>query len=516
MKEDMPMTFAQGNFGIAAARTAVVLAAFLFAGPSLALALEKDLTDANISNAVENCFFFDKAVPFDPIDVSCTDGIVTLTGTTNNILAKQRATRLAQTIKGVRAVVNRIEVKPSMDRTGVEIKSDVEAALLSDPATDLYEITVTADNKGHVTLSGEVESWQEKQLVKKVAMGVKGVTGITNNVDVHYKTDRSDYEIKPEIEEALEWDALVDHQLIDVKVKDGKVTLSGTVGSAAEKRQARWDAWVAGVTDVNDSGLKVRRWARDEDQRKNTYMAKPESEISQAVEDANLYDPRVKSFNVNPDVIGSMVTLRGTVDNLKAKRAAGENARNTVGVSRVYNRLKVRPAMAHTDEQIETAVQSTLLRDPYVDRYQIAVNVVDGMAYLTGTVDSYFEKAQAEDAASRVNGVVNVSNGLAVTDTHSPIVYDPYIYDWYVEDYDWYDYRPVNAVKTDKEIKTAIESELWWSPFVDSDEVAVEVEDGVAALFGTVDSWSERRAATHNALEGGAIRVDNDLVVAMR
>jgi osmotically-inducible protein OsmY len=516
MKEVPEMTTARGNFGVGVARTVVILAALLFAAPSLTLALEKDLTDTNICNAVENCFFFDKAVPFDPIDVSCTDGIVTLTGTTNNILAKRRATRLAQTIKGVRAVVNRMKVEPSMDRSGVEIKSDVEAALLSDSATDSYEITVMVDEQGHVTLSGTVESWQEKQLVEKVAMGVKGVSGITNNVDVDYKTDRSDYEIKPEIEEALEWDALVDHQLIDVEVRDGKVTLTGTVGSAAEKRQARWDAWVAGVTDVDDSGLKVRKWARDEDQRKTTYVAKEESEIRQAIEDANLYDPRVKSFNVNPDVIGSVVTLRGTVDNLKAKRATAENARNTVGVSRVNNRLKVRPAVARTVEQIETAVRSMLLRDPYVDRYQIAVNVVDGTAYLTGTVDSYFEKGQAEDAVSRVNGVVNVSNALAVTDTHSPIVYDPYIYDWYVEDYDWYDYRPVNAVKTDKEIKAAIESELWWSPFVDSDEVTVEVEDGVATLFGTVDSWSERRAATHNALEGGAIRVDNDLVVAMR
>jgi hypothetical protein len=147
MKEVPEMTTARGNFGVGVARTVVILAALLFAAPSLTLALEKDLTDTNICNAVENCFFFDKAVPFDPIDVSCTDGIVTLTGTTNNILAKRRATRLAQTIKGVRAVVNRMKVEPGMDRSGVEIKSDVEAALLSDSATDSYEITVMADEQ---------------------------------------------------------------------------------------------------------------------------------------------------------------------------------------------------------------------------------------------------------------------------------------------------------------------------------------------------------------------------------
>jgi osmotically-inducible protein OsmY len=304
--------------------------------------------------------------------------------------------------------------------------------------------------------------------------------------------------------------------LIDVEVDDGKVKLSGAVGSAAEKRQARWDAWVAGVTDVDSSALKIGKWARDEDRRKVTHVAKAEGEVRDAVNDANLYDPRVKSFNVIPSVTGNTVTLRGMVDNLKAKHAAAENARNTVGVASVVNRLKVRPVASRTDERIEDAVRATLARDPYVDRYEINVDVVDGTAYLSGVVDSYFEKAQAEDAASRVNGVVDVSNALAVTDTNWPILYDPYVYDWHVYDYGWYDYAPAYAVKPDKDIQASIESELWWSPFIDSDEVTVEVEDGVATLTGAVDSWSERRAATNNALEGGAIAVDNELIVALR
>jgi hypothetical protein len=36
----------------------------------------------------------------------------------------------------------------------------------------------------------------------------------------------------------------------------------------------------------------------------------------------------------------------------------------------------------------------------------------------------------------------------------------------------------------------------------------------VASLIGTVDTWDERRAATENAYEGGAILVDNDLLVS--
>jgi osmotically-inducible protein OsmY len=493
--------------------TLLAFAVVLVAQPSLTWGGSKNITDENICDAVDDCIFFDKATPFDGIDVACNEGIVTLTGTADNILAKQRATRLAETVKGVRSVVNRMTVRPSKGRSSTDIMRDVERALQTDPATDSYELTVLVTADGHVTLTGRADSWQEKKLAEKVAAGVNGVTKITNNVMVDYKLTRPDHEIKPEIEKVLEWDVLVDQELIDVSVKDGKVKLVGTVGSAAEKRRAHYDAWIAGVREVDDAELKVRDWARDKDQRTTARVVKSEKEIRDAVNDANLYDPRVKSFNVNPKVSGTEVTLTGKVDNLKAKHAAAANARNTVGVSRIVNRLKVRPRSELADEKVEQAVRNALLRDPYVDRFEITVNVVDGTAYLSGVVDSYFEKAQAEDAASRVNGVVDVSNALAVTKTNWPVIYDPYVYDWHIYDYGWYDYAPSYIAKTDREIKEDIEEELWWSPFVDANEVTVDVDNGEATLTGTVDSWSECRAAAENALEGGAIAVDNNLIV---
>jgi len=39
------------------------------------------------------------------------------------------------------------------------------------------------------------------------------------------------------------------------------------------------------------------------------------------------------------------------------------------------------------------------------------------------------------------------------------------------------------------------------------------VDDGTATLTGTVESWNEFWAAEENALEGGAVAVDNDLIV---
>jgi osmotically-inducible protein OsmY len=471
-----------------------------------------DMTDQRISDAVEDELLFDPAVPLNDIDVVTHEGIVTLSGDVNSLLAKSRASRLAESVKGVRTIVNRMTVDPPMDRSDRAIRNDVIAALASNPATEAYELNLSVDD-AEVELTGTVQSWQELTLASKVAAGVKGVTDVENQISVNYKAERPDFELRPEIERALRWDTLVDHELIDVSVQNGQVALSGTVGSAAEKRRARYDALVNGVKGVNAEDLDVRKWARDEDLRKTKYKQASPDEIKTAIEKALMYDPRVSSFEVQADVTGSIVTLRGNVDNLKAKRAAAQVARNTVGVSAVTNRLKVRPAQDTSADEIAEEVRSALARDPYVDRFEISVSVVDNTAYLSGTVDSYFEKGQADDIAATTPGVTEVVNTLKVDYTAVPLTYDPYVDEDYLYEAEWYDYEPYYTFESDTEIKSEINDELWWSPFVDSDDVDVSVENGTATLEGTVDSWSERSAATENAYEGGATWVINNLDV---
>ncbi|MFW6241488.1 MAG: BON domain-containing protein, partial [Thermodesulfobacteriota bacterium] len=360
--------------------------------------------------------------------------------------------------------------------------------------------------------------WQERQLAEKVAAGVRGVTAVRNDLEVNYQADRPDGDIRNDIQEALRWDTLVDHGLIDVSVDDGEVTLTGTVGSAAEKSRAITDAWVANVTDMDATGLKVELWARDPSMREGKYADLSDETIRNALIRALARDPRVYSFNVRPEVDGGVVTLRGKVDNLKARRAAAEVARSTVGVHSVNNRVKVRTAAdaARSDEAIEADIRAALTRDPFVDRFEIVVDSIGGVVSLAGTVDSYYEKSRADDVASRVDGVITVDNNLMVTDQLDPYAYNPYVDDTYVYDYDWYDYQPAYTFETDAEILDDIRGELFWSPFVDSDEVTVMVEDGVATLTGTVDSWSEYQAARENAYEGGATWVDNNLTVQGR
>jgi osmotically-inducible protein OsmY len=509
-KQDSERTIIGGSMILSAVIPVMMLA--LVAMP--AVASKPQVTDMSITDAVEDELVWDSAVPALLIDVMTADGIVTLRGSVDNILAKERAERIAMTVKGVRAVVNEIHVNPPFQRTDRQIQKDVEQALLIDPATDSYEVNVQV-NENVVTLSGVVESWQEKDLCEIVAKGVKGVEAVDNRLSITWPEKQTDPEIEADVKETLKWDANVDHGLIDVKVKDGKVILSGTVGSAAEKNFAERDAYVQGVRSVDTSDLKVKRWSRDQDLKEGKYVNKSAEEIEDAVRDAMRYDPRVISFEVTPEVApdGTTLILRGMVDNLKAKRAATQDARDTVGVKRVDNRIDIKPTIRISDQKIEDKVKSAILRDPYLESYAISVNVNNGVVKLHGTVDTYFEKAEADDVASRVEGVIMIDNNLGVQQDYHPYICDPYVEDSYLYDNDWCYYRPSLVSKSDRQIKADIEKQLFWSPFVDADDVKVDVEKGVATLTGTVDSWSESNAAVNNAYEGGAVYVDNELNV---
>jgi osmotically-inducible protein OsmY len=182
------------------------------------------------------------------------------------------------------------------------------------------------------------------------------------------------------------------------------------------------------------------------------------------------------------------------VHNLKAKKVAEQDARNTAGVWLVKNHLKVRPGIGpntqpNPDVNAELAkkIRLVLLRNPYTHQHEIGVTVNNYLVMLDGTVNSNLEREKAGDVASAVKGVAAVINNLKVNRTWIP--------------------------KEDWEIKKDIEDELWWSPFIDEGDVSVTVTDGIANLVGVVDILRERRVATKNAYEGGAKHVRNHLKV---
>lgn len=468
------------------------------------------LKDSDISGALKTALARDPGIDEQDIDVKVTNGIAELTGSVDDMLSKRRAFLLAETVRGVRSVSDRVKVEVK-ERPDAEIQRDVKHALLMNAATDSFEIEPRSEG-GVVTLTGRVQSFQERQLAERMAEGVRGVREVKNAITIDFGRPRVDAEIARDIESAFRWDRLLDAGEIRVEVKGGKAILSGRVGSAAERRRAYHTAWVNGVTDVDHSALKVDAAASRNELRTSKDMTRPDAEIVRAIEDAAVLDPRVETDGLDVKVTGGVATLTGDVPSVQAKMAAESLARNTVGVSSVKNELAVVPQKPVGDAAITDALRTALLYDPFTQSYQIGVKVNDGTVTLTGTVDNAFERAQATHVAAGINGVKRVDNRL---DVEEPDV--SYVYSFYLEPYaplvdTWY-YVPVRPARPDAEVMREIQEELTWSPFVDGDEVNVNVVSGKATLTGTVDSHAEREAATENAFEGGALVVDNRLEV---
>lgn len=489
--------------------TLPVASLVLIAFPAMPLQAKeggKQLDDSMIWSGVNEELWEAKAVDANDIDIKVNQGVVTLEGQVDNILSKERAVRIARMTRGVRSVIDKISVDP-LERTDQEIRRDVLHAIASDPVTDSWKISTTVSDRT-VTLRGTVTSFTEKQLAERIAKGVRGVTAVDGQLSIDYDTVRTDSEIKTEIEQRFAWDARLDDDRPGVEVNDGEVTLSGFVGSDYEKMIARTDAWVTGVTGVDDGQLIVNEWKKPETKGFDSVVP-DDQEIREAVRRAFLYDPRVNMFNPTIAVDNGVVSLTGVVTNLKAKRAAAQDAKNTAGVWRVKNYLRVRPVDDRSDEEIKDEVVDALLRDPFVNRFDISTTVYDGDVFLRGEVDSYFEKEQAEDVVARIKGVTEVQNYLDVGYDSLSYGYDFYDWDPTLYDYD-FDIETTQR-KSDQAILDDIQSELFWSPWVDSDQVNVKVDDGVATLTGDVDDWSERETATENAMEGGAVKVINKL-----
>jgi osmotically-inducible protein OsmY len=264
-----------------------------------------------------------------------------MTGTVNNLLSRQRAAKFARTVRGVRSVINRIKVR-SFERTDEQIRLDVEQALQDDPVADINHLSVTVQN-GTVMLNGRLDSWYGEELSLQIAKGVKGVRKVIPNFKVIMKARRPDRKIVSEIKRRLKWDVWVDEGTIDVKVKKGDVFLSGTVGTLDEKIKAYQDSWIAGVQSVTDRELFVDRSKHNHMRRRIVYDLISDEEIKNAIKDAFTYDPRVSPLNLDISVKIGVVAITGDVNKLESKRAAEQDAKNTVGVWHVKNNLKVCP-----------------------------------------------------------------------------------------------------------------------------------------------------------------------------
>ena len=466
---------------------------------------KEHVADADITTAIELLFLTKRGVTSHLLDVITNEGIVELTGFTDNLLSRHRAEEIALAVRGVRGVVNELLIR-TPDVPDAELLRDVEQALADDATTADYNVACTVA-EGVVSPAGTVQSWVEKQLVLRVLQSVRGVRRIVADHLVLRGGPllNSDEEITTQIEELLDWNFRVNSALVEVRTTDRVVHLSGTVGTAAERDGVVATAYQAGATRVDARDLFVAYWALGRQLRRDKHTPRTDEDIVKAVRDTFRYDPRVLSFEPLVQSRDGVVTLAGTVSNLRAKQEAERDARNVVGVWDVHNLLKVRPRQPQPDDDVRRRIVGALGRSPYVGHHEFQVEVRNGKAWLAGEVHDHFEQEHAADVAAGVGGVLEVDSRVVVPGgpAHSgppaPGGAAPH---------------PAGGPVSDHALAGRIRLRYFWSASLYNQEVEVQVENGRATLTGTVDTWQEREQAATDAHEAGARDVNNHLHVA--
>ncbi|MBX6753627.1 MAG: BON domain-containing protein [Thermorudis peleae] len=214
-----------------------------------------------------------------------------------------------------------------------------------------------------------------------------------------------DEAIQKAVMEELEWDPEVEVTDVGVVVDQGVVTLTGTVDSflkkwAAERAALRVEGVRAVVNhiEVVPRGLGIRT---DED-------------IARAVVTALEENPSVPADKIKVRVEEGRVTLEGEVDWHYQRREAEESARRVSGVKSVINLITVKQPTVAPDT-IKRQIEQAFVRHAELDAESIQVRVEEGgHVVLTGTVRSWAERKEAEEAAWRAPGVTKVTNLIRV------------------------------------------------------------------------------------------------------
>lgn len=490
----------------------VLLNAFLFTFSVIGMSpVGAQVSDDEVATAVKTELQSSDLVAYGRIELTVKDGIVELTGSAPSITALRQIEDVASTVRGVRSIVNRMDLEAAA--TSVEdLHTAIENSLQMNPATDLYQVDVSVMDGGAVVLDGSVDSWAEYDLAETVVGTVEGVRSIDNRIAVDASGHiRGAGEIQSDIAERLRWDARVDDSLISILVRDGgRVTLSGTVGSLAEKRLAASLAQVSGTRSVDASHLDVEPWARDEDRRLGADRGDvTDEEIRDAITSALSFDPRVASSDIDLTVVNGEVWLRGATTNLTARRAAEGVARNTRGTRRIHNFLAVDPTALEDSELLRQLMDSLATVDAY-QQNAIDIVVEASRATIYGDVDSVSQYQRIDDVVANTRGVASLTNNLTIRGERPLISADLYMgKSRILMPKQGFGEEPV----TDRSLYQEVESELFWSPFVDENAIEIEVDNGTVTLAGHVDSASELMAAAANAYEAGALIVNNELEI---
>lgn len=217
-----------------------------------------------------------------------------------------------------------------------------------------------------------------------------------------YNQMKTNAELQKDVQDAIKWEPLLNSAEIGVIVKDGIVTLTGTVDSYAKKLQAEH-------ATKNVSGVKIL--VEDIKVKLPDPRSKTDVEIASEI---------IAAFNANSIIPQEKITVKvenGWVDldgevSWEYIRDITENAvKYLPGVKGIYNNIIINPEILNTVEKSD--IEKALKRSS-IDSSEINVSVSGTTVTLTGNVHTWHQKEEAGRIVWKTPGIQDVKNELTV------------------------------------------------------------------------------------------------------
>jgi len=216
---------------------------------------------------------------------------------------------------------------------------------------------------------------------------------------------KTDAQVQKDVMDEIKWEPLLSAAEIGVAVKNGVVTLTGIVDMFGKKLVAERAAKrVAGVKAI----------AEDIQVGISPVYKRSDTEIAEAILAALRWNTAVHDEKIRIKVEDGNVKLEGECDWEYQRSSARTAIENLAGVRSVMNLIAVVPK-AQPDE-VEKKIAAALQRHASLDANKISVTASGSVVTLHGTVRSFTEKQDAENAAWLAPGVTSVISRLEVED----------------------------------------------------------------------------------------------------
>jgi len=213
-------------------------------------------TTSTVEQQVREELNWEPSVYSDAITVAASADVVTLTGTVRSYAEKVAAERAVKRVRGVRGVVNDLDVKllVTHQKVDTDIAEAAVRALQWNAMVPPDSVAVHVAD-GWVRLEGVVDAQYQRAAAEDAVRPLMGVIGVSNLITVRPPARAP--EIKAKIEAALHRRADLDAAKVDVQTRDRTVILRGKVHSWKERELVEAAVWAApGVVAVEDE-LKI-------------------------------------------------------------------------------------------------------------------------------------------------------------------------------------------------------------------------------------------------------------------